>query len=323
MTPECAKKLNKLKKILRETEGCAIAFSGGVDSSLLLTVADEVLGNRCLAVIATSSTYPQREYEQAVDWAKNNNIPHVIIASEELDIPEFSANPTDRCYYCKKELFAKVKEQADKYGLNCVADGSNADDVGDYRPGMNAACELGVLSPLKEASLTKEDIRTIAKEVYHLPMADKPSMACLASRFPYGSAITDDKLNQIEHIKQSENVMMIGDGLNDSGALAAADVGVVVSEDITGFAPASDAILKADKIQLLSRFLGLSRIGGRIITISFVISFLYNMIGLGFAFTGQLSPLVSAILMPLSSISIVLFTTLSIGLYAKRLNLMN
>ncbi|MBT4484683.1 MAG: ATP-dependent sacrificial sulfur transferase LarE [Candidatus Latescibacteria bacterium] len=202
MTPECAKKLNKLKKILRETEGCAIAFSGGVDSSLLLTVADEVLGNRCLAVIATSSTYPQREYEQAVDWAKNNNIPHVIIASEELDIPEFSANPTDRCYYCKKELFAKVKEQADKYGLNCVADGSNADDVGDYRPGMNAACELGVLSPLKEASLTKEDIRTIAKEVYHLPMADKPSMACLASRFPYGSAITDDKLNQIEKIEQ-------------------------------------------------------------------------------------------------------------------------
>ena len=202
MTPECVKKLNKLKNILKETEGCAIAFSGGVDSSLVLTVAHEVLGNRCLAVIATSSTYPQREYKQAVDWVKNNNIPYVIIASEELDIPEFSANPTDRCYYCKKELFAKVREQANKYGLKCVADGSNADDVDDYRPGMNAACELSVLSPLKEASLTKEDIRTIAREVYHLPMAGKPSMACLASRFPYGSAITSDKLNQIEKIEQ-------------------------------------------------------------------------------------------------------------------------
>ncbi|MFC1691876.1 ATP-dependent sacrificial sulfur transferase LarE [Candidatus Latescibacterota bacterium] len=202
MTPECLKKFDHLKIILKETEGCAVAFSGGVDSSLVLVVAWDVLGNRCLAVIATSSTYPQRECDQAVEWVKNQNIPYVVIASEELDIPGFSTNSTNRCYYCKKELFVKVKEQANKYGLKSVADGSNADDVDDYRPGMDAACELGVLSPLKEADLTKEDIRTIAREVYHLPMADKPSMACLASRFPYGSTITMDKLSQVEKIEQ-------------------------------------------------------------------------------------------------------------------------
>ncbi len=201
MTSECSEKLNKLKNILRGTKGCAVAFSGGVDSSLLLTVAHETLGNRCLAVIATSSTYPQRECDQAIEWIKNQNIQYVVIHSEELDIPEFSANPTDRCYYCKKELFEKVREQAHAHRMKWVADGSNADDVGDYRPGMDAARELGVLSPLKEANLTKEDIRTIAREVYHLPMADKPSMACLASRFPYGSAITRDKLSQVEKIE--------------------------------------------------------------------------------------------------------------------------
>ncbi len=199
---ELSQKLNRLKRILAETEGCAIAFSGGVDSSLVLAVARDVLGNRCLAVIATSSTYPQRECDQAVEWVKSEDIPFVVISSEELDIPEFSKNPVDRCYYCKKELFEKIKKQAQARGLNWVADGSNADDVGDYRPGMDAARELGVLSPLKDAGFTKEDIRTIAREVYHLPMTDKPSMACLASRFPYGSTITRDKLGQVEKIEQ-------------------------------------------------------------------------------------------------------------------------
>ena len=197
-----SQKLNRLKRNLAETEGCAIAFSGGVDSSLLLAVARDVLGSRCLAVIATSSTYPQRECDQAVEWVKSEDIPFVVISSEELDIPEFSKNPVDRCYYCKKELFEKIKKQAQARGLNWVADGSNADDVGDYRPGMDAARELGVLSPLKDAGFTKEDIRKITREVYHLPMTDKPSMACLASRFPYGSAITRDKLGQVEKIEQ-------------------------------------------------------------------------------------------------------------------------
>ncbi|MFC1541027.1 ATP-dependent sacrificial sulfur transferase LarE [Candidatus Latescibacterota bacterium] len=191
-----------MRKILKDTEGCAVAFSGGVDSSLVLTVAYEMLGNRALAVIATSSTYPLRECDRAIKWVKSKNIPYIVIASEELDIPEFSENPTNRCYYCKKELFEKVREQGEKIGIKHVADGSNADDASDHRPGMNAACELGVLSPLLEAGIGKEEIRIIAKEVYNLPNADKPSMACLASRFPYGHSIIREKLNQVEQVEQ-------------------------------------------------------------------------------------------------------------------------
>lgn len=194
-------KFNRLKRILEETEGCAVAFSGGVDSSLVLAVAHETLGDRCLAVIATSSTYPLSEFNQALNWVKHHNIPYTVIASEELDIKEFSNNPPDRCYYCKSELFKKVWKQAYAHGLKCVADGTNADDAVDFRPGLNAACELGVLSPLMKADLAKEEIRTLAREVYNLPMADKPSMACLASRFPYGSEITKDKLIQVEKIE--------------------------------------------------------------------------------------------------------------------------
>ncbi|MHB9028057.1 MAG: ATP-dependent sacrificial sulfur transferase LarE [Candidatus Latescibacterota bacterium] len=202
MTPIIQTKLEHLKTILRETGGCAIAFSGGVDSSLLLTVAHEVLGERSLAVIATSSTYPEREYRRALEFVESRNIPHVVIVSEELDIPGYSANPTDRCYYCKHELFEKVWEQARAHGLECVADGSNADDVHDYRPGMSAAGELRVRSPLREAGLIKLEIRTIARDIYSLSVADKPAMACLASRFPYGSPITREKLGQVERVEE-------------------------------------------------------------------------------------------------------------------------
>lgn len=194
-------KLKRLKQLLRDTGGCVIAYSGGVDSSLLLTVAVEVLGRKCLAAIATSSTYPRREYEAAVSWVKDHNIPHVVIVSEELDIPEFVNNPPERCYYCKRELFAKVREQADAHGLPHIAHGANADDDNDFRPGMRAAVELGALAPLKAAGLSKADIRTIAREVYDLPVADKPAMACLSSRFPYGSSITREKLRQVEAVE--------------------------------------------------------------------------------------------------------------------------
>jgi len=194
-------KLMHLKEILKETGGCAVAFSGGVDSTLLVTVAHEVLGDRCLAVTATSSTYPEREFKRAVDWIVKRGIPHMVVSSEELDIPGFSSNPPDRCYYCKKELFTILKEQADAHGLQWIADGTNADDVGDYRPGIRAACDLGVISPLREAGLTKNDIRLISREVYDLPTADRPAMACLASRFPYGSVITGEKLDQVEQLE--------------------------------------------------------------------------------------------------------------------------
>lgn len=194
-------KLDHLKQILRDTGGCAVAYSGGVDSSLLVTVAHEVLADRCLAVIATSSTYPQRELRSAVEFVQTRGIPHVVIESEELDIPEFACNPTDRCYYCKRELFGKVREQAQARGLAFVADGANADDARDFRPGLRAGREAGVLSPLRESGLGKEAVRLIAREVYSLPVADKPAMACLSSRFRYGDTITREKLRQVEEIE--------------------------------------------------------------------------------------------------------------------------
>lgn len=205
---KCADKLCKLKNILSETGGCAIAYSGGVDSTLVLAVAREMLGERCLAVIATSSTYPKREYENAVRWLEDSKIPYVVIESEELDIPEFADNPPDRCYYCKRELFAKVWQQAKEHGLPCVADGTNASDLSDVRPGLRAARELKVISPLKEAGLTKEEIRFISRTIYKLPTADKPPMACMSSRFPYGSRITREKLQQVETIEN----MLYGQG---------------------------------------------------------------------------------------------------------------
>ncbi len=201
MNSQLIEKHEKLRYILKNTNGCAVAFSGGVDSTLVLTVAHEMLGDRALAVIATSSTYTQREYRQALDWVKKQNIPYVVIESEELDIEGFSKNPVNRCYYCKHELFSKVREQADAHGLKWIADGTNADDVGDHRPGLQAAKELHVLSPLLEAGLTKDELRTIARDAYNLPVADKPAMACLASRFPYGSSITSGKLDQVGKIE--------------------------------------------------------------------------------------------------------------------------
>ena len=195
-------KLERVRERIRALQSCAVAYSGGVDSSLVLAAAAEALGaSRCLAVIATSSTYPSREYEGAIQWVQEQGIPCITIVSEELEIPEFADNPRNRCYYCKKELMAKVWEQARERGFAAVLDGANADDVGDFRPGMIAAREAGVISPLKECGVTKSEIREIAREVYRLPMADKPSMACLASRFPYGDRITREKLAQVEAVE--------------------------------------------------------------------------------------------------------------------------
>ena len=194
-------KLARLKDVIRQTGGCAVAYSGGVDSSLLVAVAHEVLGERCLAVIATSLTYPRREYIPAVRRLEEADIPYVVIESEELDIPGFADNPPDRCYFCKKEVFEKVKKTADARGISVVADGTNADDSSDFRPGMRAAREMGVLSPFMICGITKDEIREMSREVYGLDTADKPSMACMSSRIPYGSKITREKLGQIEEME--------------------------------------------------------------------------------------------------------------------------
>jgi len=195
------KKLEQLKGLIESYGGLAVAFSGGVDSTLLMEVAHEVLGKKCLAVIATSSTYPKREYEAALAWVQERCIRHMVIISEEIDIPGFADNPPDRCYFCKKELFSRIQREVERLGIHVIADGANFDDTGDFRPGIRAARELGVKSPLMECGLTKEDIRAISREVYRLPTADRQSMACMASRIPYGSPITHEKLGQIEAIE--------------------------------------------------------------------------------------------------------------------------
>ncbi len=194
--PQLAGKLESLERILTGLESAVVAFSGGVDSSLLLAVAIKVLGERALAVTATSETYPERELIEARALAAQLGARHCEVVSEEMDIPEFKHNPRNRCYYCKKELFAKLRAIADQEGLAYVLDGTNLDDRGDHRPGRQAAEELGVLSPLEEAGLTKADIRELSRNL-GLPSWDKPAFACLSSRFPYGTAITSERVGQV------------------------------------------------------------------------------------------------------------------------------
>jgi len=194
-------KYDILKDNMRKRGSAAIAFSGGVDSTFLVKVAHEVLGDKMIAVTATSSTYPERELKEAIKYAKDMGVKHLIISSEELDIEGFASNPTNRCYYCKKELFTKINAIAKDNGVEYVFDGSNIDDDGDYRPGMQAAKELEVVSPLKEAKLTKDDIRELSKEL-GLPTWNKPAFACLSSRFPYGNEITAPKLKMVDEAEQ-------------------------------------------------------------------------------------------------------------------------
>jgi len=190
-------KLNKLRAIMHECDSVLVAYSGGVDSALVMAVAHRELGERALACIGVSPSYPTREMRDAVKLAEQIGVPYRLVNTTEYLDANYAANPTNRCYFCKSELHDQLKKVANEEGWQMVLDGNNSSDLGDYRPGMAAARERGVRSPLIEANVSKAEVRELAHYL-GLPVWDKPAMACLSSRVPHGTAITPELLRQIE-----------------------------------------------------------------------------------------------------------------------------
>lgn len=190
-------KLQRLREIFAEMPSVLVCFSGGVDSAFVLKVAFDVLGDRALGMTALSPALPESEREETTALARELGLPHIAVSSQEIDDPNYASNPTNRCYFCKSELYRVAEREAQRRGIRFIANGTNTDDLGDYRPGLDAATEGQVRSPLLEAGFSKSDVRRCAKEI-GLRVWDKPAAACLASRIPYGTSVTHERLRQID-----------------------------------------------------------------------------------------------------------------------------
>lgn len=200
-TKEQFEKYDALLSFLKSPGSAAIAFSGGVDSAFLLYAAKMALGENVTAITASSRSFPEREFREAKEFCENYKIRQELCFTDELKIEGFAENPPDRCYLCKREIFRNILALAEKNNIGFVAEGSNIDDCGDYRPGLQAIAELGVKSPLKETGFTKEDIRVLSRH-FNLPTWNKQSFACLSTRFVYGETITEEKLTMVDRAEQ-------------------------------------------------------------------------------------------------------------------------
>ncbi|MBQ3792705.1 MAG: ATP-dependent sacrificial sulfur transferase LarE [Lachnospiraceae bacterium] len=201
LSTELQEKLTRLEAYIRGLGSLAVGFSGGVDSSLLLVVAANVLGDKAMAITGVDASIPERELKEAKEFCKEREIRHIICKVNPMKEESYRHNSPDRCYFCKHGIFTEIKKIAAENGIEYVAEGSNMDDLGDYRPGLKAVEELSVKSPLREAGLTKQDIREISKAL-GLPTWSKPAYACLASRFVYGEEITEEKLRMLDQAEQ-------------------------------------------------------------------------------------------------------------------------